>query len=81
MTILRRRRAVLLSWWSFVMLIGAGIVASRFTYRTKSGVSAIELRQQQLTETHRINANLERTVAVGSVPTSAPGAARPYPGG
>jgi hypothetical protein len=29
----------------------------------QSGVSAIELCQQQLTETQRINANLERIVA------------------
>jgi hypothetical protein len=55
--------SVLLSWWPFVMLIGAWIVISRFTYRTKSGVSAIELCQQQLTEMQRINANLERIVA------------------
>jgi hypothetical protein len=55
--------SVLLSWWPFVMLIGAWIVVSRFTYRTKSGVSAIELCEQQLTETQRINANLERIVA------------------
>jgi hypothetical protein len=56
--------SVLLSWWPFVMLIGAWIVVSRFTYRTKSGVSAIELcQQQQLTERQRINANLERIVA------------------
>jgi hypothetical protein len=55
--------SVLLSWWPFVMLIGAWIVISRFTYPTKSGVSAVELCQQQLTETQRINANLERIVA------------------
>jgi hypothetical protein len=63
MTILRRVRAPLLSGWPFVMLIGAWIVVSRFTYRTKSGVSAIELCQQQFTETQRINANLEWIVA------------------
>ncbi len=56
-------QSVLLSWWPFVMLIGAWIVISRFSYRTKSGVSAIELCQQQLVETTRINANLERIVA------------------
>ena len=55
--------SVLLSWWPFVMLIGAWIVVSRFTCRTKSGGSAIELCQQQLTETQRININLERIVA------------------
>ena len=55
--------SVLLSGWPFVMLIGARIVVSRFAYRTKSGVSAIELCEQQLTETQRINANLERIVA------------------
>jgi hypothetical protein len=55
--------SVLLSWWPFVMLIGAWIVITRFTQRTASGVSVIELCERQLAETQRINANLERIVA------------------
>ncbi|MFH0301482.1 hypothetical protein AAFX91_30545 [Bradyrhizobium sp. 31Argb] len=55
--------SALLSWWPFVVLIGAWIVVSRFTNRTKSGVSVIQPCEQQLTETQRIDANLERIVA------------------
>jgi hypothetical protein len=58
--------SAILSWWPFVMLIGAWILISRFTYRkayrTKSGVSVTELCEQQLTELQRTNANLEQII-------------------
>jgi hypothetical protein len=51
------------SWWPFVVLIGAWIVITRFYYRSKSGVTMIELYEQQIAETRRTNATLEKIAA------------------
>jgi hypothetical protein len=54
----------LYSWWPFVMLIGAWLLVARFTRaRTASGATMIELYEQQVAETRRTNAALERIAA------------------
>jgi hypothetical protein len=56
--------SVLLSWWPFVVLIAAYILCVRFTrQRTASGLTMIELYEQQIVETRRTNATLERIAA------------------
>ncbi|PAY07748.1 MULTISPECIES: hypothetical protein [Bradyrhizobium] len=53
--------SVLLSWWPFVMLIGAWILIVRLNrQRTASGLSVVELYEQQIAETRRTNAILEK---------------------
>lgn len=55
---------VLLSWWPFVVLILAYILCVRFTrQRSASGLTMIELYEQQIAETRRTNATLERIAA------------------
>ncbi|WP_420966341.1 hypothetical protein [Bradyrhizobium sp. B120] len=56
--------SVLLSWWPFVMLIGAYILIVRLNrQRSASGLTAIELCEQQVAETQRTNAILEKIAA------------------
>ena len=56
--------STLLSWWPFVMLIGAWILIVRLTrQRTTSGLPTIELYEQQIAETRRTNAILEKIAA------------------
>jgi hypothetical protein len=55
---------ILLSWLPFVVLILAYILCARFTrQRTASGLTMIELYEQQLAETRRTNATLEKIAA------------------
>jgi ATP-dependent Zn protease len=52
---------VLLSWWPFIVMIIAWIVVMRVSrQRTASGATMIELYEQQIAETRRTNATLER---------------------
>ena len=56
--------SALFSWWPFIVIIGMWIALVRLTrQRTASGVTMIELYEQQVAETRRMNANLERMVA------------------
>lgn len=53
--------SVLLSWWPFVMLIGAWILIVRLNrQRTASGLTVVDLYEQQIAETRRTNAILEK---------------------
>lgn len=53
--------SVLLSWWPFVIMIAAYIFCVRFTcQRTASGLTMIDLYEQQIAETRRTNATLEK---------------------
>jgi hypothetical protein len=53
--------SMLLSWWPFVVMIIAWIVVMRFSRpRSASGATMIELYEQQIAETRRTNATLER---------------------
>ena len=55
---------ILLSWWPFVVLMTAYILCVRFTrQRTASGLMMIELYEQQIAETRRTNAMLEKIAA------------------
>jgi hypothetical protein len=55
--------AVLLSWWPFVMLVGAWVLIVRMCRpRTKSGATMIDLYERHLAEAERTNAVLERIV-------------------
>lgn len=55
--------STLFSWWPFVVLIAVWLLITRYSQRTSSGISVIELCEQQLAETQRINVNLERIAA------------------
>jgi hypothetical protein len=56
--------SALFSWWPFVIIIGMWIVLTRLSRpRTASGVTMIELYEQQLAETRRTNVALERIAA------------------
>lgn len=56
--------SALFSWWPFVMLIGAWIVMARIcSPRTAFGTTMIELYEQQVAETRRANAVLEKIAA------------------
>jgi hypothetical protein len=56
--------SVLLSWWPFLMLIAAWILIVRLNVqRTASGLTMIELYEQQIAETRRTNATLEKIAA------------------
>lgn len=56
--------SALFSWWPFILIIGMWIVLVRLTRpRTTSGVTMIELVEQQVAETRRTNAALERIAA------------------
>ena len=53
----------LVAWLPFVLLIGALVVMARWQgmrSRGPSGLSLIELYEQQVAETRRMNATLER---------------------
>ncbi|WP_315837415.1 hypothetical protein [Bradyrhizobium prioriisuperbiae] len=52
----------LFSWWPFVMLIGAYLLATRFL-RPRSTTEIVELYKQQIAETRRTNDVLERIAA------------------
>ena len=53
--------SALLSWWPFVVMIAAYILCVRFSrQRTASGLTLIELYEQQIAETRRTNATLEK---------------------
>lgn len=53
--------SILFSWWPFVMLIGAWILIVRLNrQRTASGLTVVELYEQQIAETRRTNAILEK---------------------
>jgi ATP-dependent Zn protease len=57
---------LLVSWLPFLLLIGVWLGLSRrmgMQARGKSGVSMIELYEQQVEESRRMNANLERIAA------------------
>jgi ATP-dependent Zn protease len=56
--------SLLLSWVPLLLLIGIFFWYSRkMQMRGRSGVSMIELYEQQLAETRRMNATLERIAA------------------
>jgi ATP-dependent Zn protease len=58
--------ALVASWLPFVVLIGIWFWLSRrngMQARGSSGVSLIELYEQQVAETRRMNVNLERIAA------------------
>lgn len=58
--------SLLLSWVPFLVLIGVWLWFSRsvgMRARGKSGVTMIELYEQQLAETRRISGSLERIAA------------------
>ena len=55
--------SVLVAWLPFVLLIGALVVMARWQgmrSRGPSGLSLIEIYEQQVTETRRMNTTLER---------------------
>jgi ATP-dependent Zn protease len=57
---------LLVSWLPFLLLIAVWFVLSRkagMQARGKSGVTMIELYEQQVEESRRMNANLERIAA------------------
>ena len=59
--------SVFVSWMPFVALIVVWILCVRFTSRqrtTSSGLTMIELYEQQIAETRRTNATLEKIAAV-----------------
>ena len=58
--------SVLISWLPFLVLIGVWLWLSRYMgmrARGKSGATMIELYEQQVAETRRMNALLERIAA------------------
>jgi ATP-dependent Zn protease len=57
---------LLVSWLPFLVLIGVWLLLSRrmgMQARGKSGRTMIELYEQQVDESRRMNANLERVAA------------------
>lgn len=49
------------SWWPFILIVGGSVVAMRtMRQRTSSGATMIDLYEQQIAETRRTNAGLER---------------------
>jgi len=58
--------SLLVSWLPFLVLIGVWVLLSRgigMRARSPSGVTMIELYEQQLAETRRMSAALERIAA------------------
>ncbi|WFU82951.1 hypothetical protein QA645_09500 [Bradyrhizobium sp. CIAT3101] len=52
------------SWWPFILIVGGSILAMRtMRQRTSSGATMIDLYEQQIAETRRTNAGLERIAA------------------
>lgn len=52
------------SWWPFILIAGGSILAMRvMRQRTPSGATMIDLYEQQIAETRRTNAGLERIAA------------------
>ena len=52
------------SWWPFILMVGGSILAIRvMRQRTSSGATMIDLYEQQIAETRRTNAGLERIAA------------------
>lgn len=52
------------SWWPFILILGGSILAMRaMRQRTSSGATMIDLYEQQIAETRRTNAGLERIAA------------------
>lgn len=52
------------SWWPFILIVGGSILAMRvMRQRTPSGATMIDLYEQQIAETRRTNAGLERIAA------------------
>jgi hypothetical protein len=52
------------SWWPFILIMGGSILAMRvMRQRTASGATMIDLYEQQIAETRRTNAGLERIAA------------------
>lgn len=57
---------LLVSWLPFLVLIGAWLVLSRrvgWQARARSGMTMIELYEQQVEQSRQMNANLERIAA------------------
>lgn len=49
------------SWWPFILIVGGSILVMRvMRQRTPSGATMIDLYEQQIAETRRTNAGLER---------------------
>jgi hypothetical protein len=56
--------SVLISWLPFVVIVAALLLCVRFTrHRSASGLTMIELYEQQIAETRRTNATLEKIAA------------------
>jgi len=58
--------SLLISWLPFLLLIGVWLYFSRrmgMQARGRSGITMIELYEQQVEETRRMNATLERIAA------------------
>ncbi|MET4198617.1 hypothetical protein [Bradyrhizobium sp. LA6.12] len=52
------------SWWPFILIVGGSTLAMRvMRQRTSSGATMIDLYEQQIAETRRTNAGLERIAA------------------
>jgi hypothetical protein len=52
------------SWWPFILIMGGWILIMRLSRpRTASGATIIEICEQQIAETRRANAALERIAA------------------
>jgi len=52
------------SWWPFILMMGGFIFAMRvMRQRTASGATMIDLYEEQIVETRRTNAGLERIAA------------------
>ncbi len=52
------------SWWPFILMVGGSTLAMRvMRQRTSSGATMIDLYEQQIAETRRTNAGLERIAA------------------
>jgi hypothetical protein len=52
------------SWWPFILIVGGSILAMRvMRQRAPSGATMIDLYEQQIAETRRTNAGLERIAA------------------
>jgi hypothetical protein len=52
------------SWWPFILIMGGWILVTRLMrQRAASGASMIDLYEQQIAETRRTNAGLERIAA------------------
>lgn len=65
------------SWWPFILIVGGSILTMRvMRQRTPSGATMIDLYEQQIAETRRTNAGLERIAAaleLGIVKGTPPG--------